>query len=217
MAKKNLETWVQENSILALIIVLGTILVLAIFGIIVSNKLDSKKDIKTVTTVSFADGQNEITIDRNGNVTIKTPFGTFTQKWDKEKVRRFFENFNNLDFNTLSQFLGTSLAIQLTLSNGEKITIDISEISEDSIDEIIETLEEIYEDEDMEMPPLITPAPYVPPDEQDDDSDDSNGSSDNDDPWHQGSDPVDIEVFECEQVDPITGRRVIISNTVCAQ
>ena len=109
MKNKDINEWIEKNSLFAIIIVLAFLLIssISIFLIIKSSGKENKK---TVTTVSFVDGKNEITVDRNtGKVTIKTPTGTFTQYWDQDKINRFFAGLDDLDFESLSKFIITKL------------------------------------------------------------------------------------------------------------
>lgn len=212
----NLAQLINKHKIPTLVFIGASFLILFVTLILVLRPQNPQTQSNEVTVVTFNDGSNEVTVDRNGTVTIKTPFGTFTQYWDKEKIRSFFADLENLDFDTLVSYVGTEMAISLTVSNGQTIIIDSSLLPEEILDALQYVLEETYEIEKITVikttpPPFwTTPTPRpenakptVPPD--------------NDNPWHQGVEPENIEAFSCEAYSVAGGKRVIVSQTLCGQ
>ncbi|NMC36610.1 hypothetical protein GYA49_06245 [Candidatus Beckwithbacteria bacterium] len=218
----------RKNPALIIGVALLVVLLLGALGYLTYRQFQPPKKSPEVMVVSFNDGQNEVIVNRNGTVTIKTPHGTFTQKWDPAKIKQFFENIDNLDFDLLSKFIGTDVAITLTFNDGQKIIVAIDPQTEAIADTLEDTLEEVYEEEESETGQTILPS-YIPtpiptakastgatPTPTPTSSSSSNSSSDN--PWQQGTEPENaIKTFVCNQYDPATGKKVVISNTLCAQ
>lgn len=206
--------WLKENSIIASIII---ILFLAITGITLFLVISNNKhqtDPKTISKISFRDGANEITINRNtGEVTIKTPKGTFTQYWDKDKIENFFAGLDDLDFDSLAQYIGTDLAIELTLSSGEVLVLSVENLDQDQLDEIEKIIEITYQQNNSTPKPVINN-----PDNFDfsQDEDEILTTPINNNPWKTGGE-IDSQSTKCEQYDPETGKRVVVSNTICGQ
>jgi len=209
--------FIQKNPLAALGIMIALVAIIGLIGWGMYALITKPETPPKVVTVTFGDGQNSVTVERNGKVTIKTPFGTFTQTWDPAKVKQFFESLENLDFDQLTQFIGTGMAVELTLADGEKVMVVIDAALEETVNLIQETLEDIYEEEGVTFipSPLPTLEPFPVPTTGTTPTPSPTPSSYN--PWKTGNDVEDPEVFGCEQIDPKTGRKIIISNTVCAQ
>jgi hypothetical protein len=140
---------IKKNPIVAIgltVLVLGLVILV---GFLVKKQFSPVKERKELVRVEFGDGNNSVVVERNGKVTINTPYGTFVQNWDAEKIRRFFEGLEDLDFDSLSSYIGGDLVMALTIG-GEIIEISIDDpVIEIEIDELQEILEEIYEEEDL--------------------------------------------------------------------
>ncbi|PIP53226.1 hypothetical protein COX08_02145, partial [Candidatus Beckwithbacteria bacterium CG23_combo_of_CG06-09_8_20_14_all_34_8] len=126
--------WINEHKSIVIILFGISIIILIVALVLVFKPKELVKQSNSVTVVSFNDGNNEVIVDRSGQVTIKTPFGTFTQFWDKEKIKRFFEDIDNLDFDSLVAYIGTDLAISLTSSNGRQIIVDTTQLPSEILD-----------------------------------------------------------------------------------
>jgi len=211
-----IKDWINEHKSIVIILFGMSIIILIVTLILVFKPKELVKQSNSVTVISFNDGNNEVIVDRSGQVTIKTPFGTFTQFWDKDKIKRFFENIDNLDFDSLAAYIGTDLAISLTSSDGRQIIIDTAQLPSEILDLLQITLEDTYQQEQITVvksTPLVfaTPKPPVG----------YNATAtpivSNNNPWHQGTEPENIQPFSCEAYSVTGGRRVIVSNTLCGQ
>lgn len=218
----------DNKNLIGVIILLGGLLVLGIFGGVIYQQMNKKSE---VVRVKLSDGENEIIVNENGEVTIITPFGTYKQTWDKEKLMKFLRSINDLDFNSLSEFLGEGIAIELTLGNGRVIITVGDEKLQEIIEEFRKILEDVYDKENSEEEEVIikksNPDYYyeIPREEgNNDDGNDEAGESGGgtisetgtSDPW-SGSSVNVAKTIECKEVDPKTGKIVIISNTVCGK
>ncbi|MGI5827925.1 MAG: hypothetical protein ACOX6V_02775 [Patescibacteria group bacterium] len=217
---QDLNSLIQKNPLLTLVMLLVIVVLVSVAGWKAYELILKPAKPTQVTTVTFGDGQNTVTVERNGNVTIKTPFGTFTQTWDPEKVRRFFESLDSLDFDQLTQFVGTGLAIELTMADGEKITVVVDEKTQEVGDMIQETLDEIYENEGVL--PTLRPEPTLNPSSPQPSSvpsptPTSESSEDGSNPWHGGGGPQEEDSYVCDEVEIPEGRKIIISNTICGE
>jgi hypothetical protein len=212
----NIGSWLNSHKALVLALFGLSIIILLITSVLVLRPKTNQTPKNEVTVVSFNDGSNEVIIDRSGKVIIKTPFGTFTQFWDKEKIRSFFENIDNLDFDTLVAYVGTEAAISLTGSNGQTILIDSSLLPEGLLGDLVGVLEETYETEQITVikttpPPLwATPNPTGRPSQ-------ATTKPQVDNPWHTGVEPENAKPFTCEAYSVSGGRRVIVSQTLCGK
>jgi hypothetical protein len=229
MSKKHsLEEYVMRYPLIAVGITLFFLVLLGVVGWKVFGGFNNKEEVRQVAKVEFSDGTNSVVVERDGTVTIKTNSGTFVQKWDLDKVRKFFESLDSLDFEGLSSFIGGDLALKLTLGNTVyEISVDDERVST-AVDLLQEELEEAYQDNTTNdqsgnsvLPPnigdqdgqlgIITKKPG----ETASGTTGSTGTV-NDNPWETGTSLPDEEgMFTCEAFDPKIGRRVIISNTVC--
>lgn len=225
MNRHPIESFIQDRPLVAIGIVVIVIGLLVGLGTMVYQTLTPKPKPAMVAVVEFNDGQNTVTVERTGKVTIKTPFGTFTQQWDKEKIRQFFEQIDDLDFDLLSKFLGLSLAMDLTLANGEQITIYLTEAQDGLTQAIQESLEQIYSDEGKDTGPLPTliplvlnspsPSPRTSVTPQPSVTTSGGKISGGNNPFKQGTEVEDPTVFNCDTALEQTGKRVVISNTLC--
>jgi hypothetical protein len=216
MKQKSLDSYIQSHPVPTLV---GLVLILSLVvgGIWGINKIINRpKPAPEVMTVTFGDGQNTVTVNTDGTVTITTPFGTYTQNWDKEKIRQFFANVDNLDFDLLTKFIGTGLAIQLTMGDGRVITVTADNKVEAITNQLQQILDETYGDYENQqkiiptpLPEVIIPVPATPIP-----TSNSNNNSNNSDPWRTGGEG-DAKVFSCTQIDSKTGKKVIVSSTVC--
>jgi hypothetical protein len=226
----SLQDFVQKKPAIALAVTLGLIAMLGLSVFLVNNFISQKQKHPTVAVISFGDGQNEVVVNRNGDVTINTPFGTYTQHWDPEKVRKFFENYDKLDFDNLAEYLGTEAVVKLTLSNGKTVKIEDSNL-EELVSEAQKALEDIYSQNEQKpatpdlsqynKKPDLSPSPTPSGGGSQNGGGNNNGSGggggNNNNPWQRGNDPQNPTAFSCEQTDTKTGRKIIISNTVCAK
>ena len=208
--------WINEHKSIVIILFGISIIILIVALVLVFKPKELVKQSNSVTVVSFNDGNNEVIVDRSGQVTIKTPFGTFTQFWDKEKIKRFFEDIDNLDFDSLVAYIGTDLAISLTSSNGRQIIVDTTQLPSEILDLLQITLEDTYQQEQITVvkstPPVFaTPKPPVTYETT------ATPIVSNTNPWHQGTEPENIQPFSCEAYSVTGSRRVIVSNTLCGQ
>lgn len=208
------DEWVNEHKILVFSLVGVSLLLLVLALAFTLRPKNDHNKTTLVTVISLNDGNNEVIVDRNGQVTIKTPFGTFTQYWDKEKIRQFFDNLDDLDFDTLSQYIGTDLAISLTASDGRQIIIDDSQLPQLVLDLLQTTLEQTYEEEQLEIikPSIVLNTPKPPVYKTT-----ATPIVINNNPWHQGIEPENIQPFSCEAYAVSGERRVIVSQTLCGQ
>jgi hypothetical protein len=221
MKQKTLDTFIQENPLLALGGVVIFIVIIGLAGLFINSLATRPPKNPQVAVVTFNDGQNTVTVGRNGLVTIRTPRGTYTQNWDPDKIRRFFAALDNLDFDQLTQFVGTGVAIQLTMNGGGTFNISINDVSGEVADTFEAALTNTYaasKSATLVTPkpllPGITPQPTgVPARTPLPTPGGNNGGSTN--PWQTGTDIKDTKTFGCGQVDAKTGKKVIVSNTVC--
>jgi hypothetical protein len=221
--KSPVQAFIQKRPSLAIAIAVGFIVMVSLLGWLLLRQATTELSKAEVVMVEFSDGQNSVVVRRDGTVTINTPYGTFTQKWSKEKVEAFFARINDLDFDALTEFVGGDLAVQLTFQDGSQSIILIEELSEEIVGTLEDALEETYTTE-VTLPVSSPVSDPFADDESDDDSateEEESGSggetssTEEENPWFGGEDSADPEVFGCEEIDATTGRKVVISNTVC--
>lgn len=210
----DINNWINTHKPLVIGLFGLSLFILVMTMLLVLRPKPAAQPKNEVTVVSLNDGSNEVIVDRSGKVTIKTPFGTFTQFWDKEKINSFFENIDNLDFDTLTEYLGTEAAISLTASNGQTIVINNTLLPQSLLDELFDLIEETYKTEQITIikttPPPIwqTPQPIERPNAT------TVPAADN--PWHTGT-TENVEPFSCEAYSVSGERRVIVSQTLCGK
>ncbi len=234
--KKKLKDRLTNKKYIGFVVAIIALWLLALISWGIYNKVNEGKN-KDVAVISFGDGENKIEVNRNGDVKIQTPFGTYYQRWSKEKIENFFSKFNKLDFDQLTSFVGEGLMIELTMGNGTVITFAYNDSLEDEVKELQEELEASYEEN-------VTNIDKFQPDYYFQDnineygqaelSDDSEGEmmyfgegedlgrgdsyeEDNDNPWNTSDIGSGDKTFECKEIDPVTGKKIIISNTVCGK
>lgn len=228
--RKTIDDYIQNNSLKSLVIVVVFVGGLLFLGIVLFKQFAGGQRISEVAVVEFADGQNKVVVERNGIVTINTPYGTFTQKWDASKVADFFSRIDNMNFDAISEFLGGDLAITLTMGDGDKIQVMIEELPDVVADDLQIVLEDTYDENELLLPShdiylgQITKTNNdasesgTPANGNNSGNDVVNGVTNDeviDDPW-KGNDNVEEE-FECEYVIDGSGKRVVINNTLCEQ
>jgi len=218
---------------------IGIVVVLVgLVGWLFWGQLHSNVKRDKVATITLGDGQNQVIVRRDGNVTIKTPYGTFNQKWDPEKIKKFFAQIDNLDFESLSGYLGSDLAIKLTFNDHPEKIIKIEDVPADILQALQDALDEVYNVELADkLPFLQKPIDNWPNSGNNQDSSsfqnsitNSNSNAGNNtntgnnsnqnnnvdnNPWNQGLNVDDPEVFSCDGGTDSSGHKIIISNTVC--
>lgn len=219
--KSKIDELVSNNPVLAIGITILVLGLVVLVGILAKKQFSPKTERKELVKVEFGDGKNSVVVEKNGRVTINTPYGTYVQYWDPEKIRKFFEGLENLDFEALSSYIGGDLAMALTVGGRViEISINSPEIQTE-VDELQTVLETVYKDEDLGDYNNYTGGEdqdgYLGNVDKDEGEDDNNIDSDQeeDNPWETGREIKDVDNFTCEEIDPETGRKIIISNTVC--
>jgi len=228
--RKTIDDYIQNNSMKSLLIVIIFVGGLLLLGVVLFKQFATGQKMSEVAVVEFADGQNKVVVERNGIVTINTPYGTFTQKWDASKVADFFSRIDNINFDALSEFLGGDLAMTLTMGDGDKIQVMIEELPDLVVDDLQIVLEETYDENELLLPShdiYLGKITQINNDASESGTPTNRSNSGNDvvsgdtqdevsdDPW-KGNDNVEEE-FECEYVIDGSGKRVVINNTLCEQ
>ncbi len=220
---------ISGHPIVALCLTLLTLGMIILVGWWLFGNLQGKTFKPTVAVVKFNDGQNEIVIERDGKVTIKTPFGTYTQQWDKEKIKRFLANLDNLDFDTLSNYVGLEYTLQLTLTDGRQVQVIFSEDMDELAEMLEQSLTTVYQDQDQDPTNmnwntiftnqnqniLMTPTPRPSPTATFGPGGSTQSSGGSTNPWQQNPEAEEAQSFGCTQIDQTTGKKVVISNTLC--
>lgn len=235
---KSLKDRLVNKKYIGFVIAIISLWLLALIGWGIYNKVNEGNN-KDIAVVSFGDGENKIEVNRNGDVKIQTPFGTYYQRWSKEKIENFFSKFNKLDFDQLTSFVGEGLMIELTTGNGTVISFAYYDGLEEMVKEMQEELEETYRENKEELNIGKYQPDYYFQDNineygQAELSDENEGEmmyfgegedlgrgdsyeENNENPWNTSNIGADDKNFECKEIDPVTGKKIIISNTVCGK
>lgn len=141
-----IDEMISRNPALAIGVAVGFLLLLSILGFVIYRQMTGPQKMSEISVIEFVDGQNEVIVNRNGNVKVNTPYGSFSQNWDKNKVDDFFANANRMNLNNLTNFVGSDVTIGLTYDSGKKVTAILSEVDKTISDTMQKTLENAYEE-----------------------------------------------------------------------
>ncbi len=217
-----METKISKSTKIVLgILVAFTFLGLGIYLIVnPSAGTGSGNKSKTIEQVEFKKKGSSVTVNRSGQVTIKTPDRTIMQYWDKNKIDQLFAKLSQLDADRFSDEMGN---IIIDLDNIK----DLAYISEDIInlqefEEIVRILEESSDENSiMPSPSPVLPeesAPVVPETYISEPEPSSNYSPEPLYPSPSDEPSASQKPFRCNFEEPEKGKEnFVVSETVCSE
>ena len=204
-----------KNTSLAFKLTIGAAVIVAFSTIVFFRTRPQPTVSSQIQQVTLAQGDRSITINRYGQVTIRTPQKTIMQFWDPQKVKAIFAKLADLDPTLYSQGEDGTLTLdlgdsQLTLHLSLADILALKEIQE--LLEILEQISESTQPTPTPTPwyssspsptPTPTPTPFVAPTPT---------------PTPSSSTSNPRQPFRCEFKDPQTGEEsFVVSETVCSE
>ncbi|MBU0618834.1 hypothetical protein KKD62_01210 [Patescibacteria group bacterium] len=101
-----------------IIIAIYSALLIALGAVLLFRRSQPETIKEEIVEVRLEDGVNSITVNRHGQVTIKTANKTIMQYWSQERVKELFGNLSNLE--TTTCLADGKYVLIINLANGQQ-------------------------------------------------------------------------------------------------
>jgi len=135
---------IKEKPVLASGALVGSVVLMVILGSILYKQTTGPVHRSEISVVEFVDGQNTLSVSRNGAVTVHTPQGSFKQNWDKSKLDNFFMQVTS-NAQCFGNTEGSQVTVGLTWTSGTHVDCLMSEVDEEASTTMQNSLQEAYE------------------------------------------------------------------------
>lgn len=173
LAKKFIKSQLKPLNIIVFFLVLGLILSLLFYLVLHNFSQAGKKTPaeKKEDMIKIISNDNEVTINKNGMVTVKTPTKVFNQKWDEDKTKDLFKSIEQKakPAGQCDSVFGREIEI-VYIENNETKILCVEEIDEEillfleminNIDASDQSLSNLFKNYTFSLPP--SPSPSLSP------------------------------------------------------